>query len=392
MSKMLPAAGDGMPEAAAPPLMLERRGALLGLALAGLGARAARAQSQDPVKIGVTMPLTGNSAFDGQQTVRGMQTAAGLVNAQGGILGRKLELVVLDDKANPEEGVNAVKRLISESRVHAIASALNSSVGLAQVDATAGRLLHVVVLASAPAITEKGYANVFRVNTTSASKEQPLIEAMRGRVKKAAMLLTNDDYGRGLLAMYQQAWGSGGPQIVSANFFQLTETSFTPYLTKIRFERPDGFYVVAQSSQLTTILKQAGQVGFRPETIWTVGASINPTVLRLGGDTLNGVISADNYLTSIDSPANAAFLDAFRKQFPGEEPQFYHAVGFDAVMVTAKALQMAGTVDDWQKAAGALRGLTYDSPRGKLSFDAKGQVQLDTFLIRVEDGQPRILR
>lgn len=361
------------------------------LAAIGVLAMASAVNAADPVKIGVTMPLTGNVAFDGQNTVNGMQIAVKQINDAGGILGRPVTLVPLDDKANPEEGVNAVKRLMSEEKVNAIASALNSSVGMAQVDATNGKVLHVIVLASAPAITEKGYPNVFRVNTTSSSKEEPLIGYMKDKVRKPALLLTNDDYGRGLLEMYEQGWADGGPEIASSDFFQLTETNFLPYLTKIKFAEPDALYVAAQAVQLTTILKQAAQIGLDPETIWTVGASINPTTLKLGGDVLNGVISSENYIPALENDANKTFTEAFRAEYPQEPVQFYHVVGYDSIKVIAQAMEAAGTADDWEKIAAAMHELTYESPRGTITFDEKGQLKLETFLIHVVDGAPQVL-
>jgi branched-chain amino acid transport system substrate-binding protein len=260
---------------------------------------------------------------------------------------------------------------------------------LAQVDATNGKVLHVIVLASAPEITGKGYPNVFRVNTTSASKEAPLIEHMKTRVKKPAFMLTNDDYGRGLVKMYEDAWKDGGPKITSTNFFQLTESNFLPHLTKIKFENPDGLYIAAQAVQMTTILKQAAQIGLKPNIIWTVGASINATTQKLGGDSLNGVISSENYLPSLDTPANKEFLAAFKKQFPTDVPQFYHAVGYDSIMVIAQAMDKAQDASDWQKMAAAMRQLTYESPRGTITFDEKGQLKLETFLVEVKDGEPK---
>lgn len=357
---------------------------MLALTLASAGSVLAA----DPVKIGVTMPLTGNAAFNGQETVKGMQTAIALLNDKGGILGHQVELIVLDDKASPDEGVNAIKRLMSESHVNAIASSLNSSVGLAEEDVTANKILHVIAVASAAEIADKGYKNVFMLNTTSASKEAPLIDYMKTRVKKSALMVTNDDYGRGLVKMYQDAWKDDGPKIASANFFQLTESNFLSYLTKVKFENPDSLFVAAQSVQLATILKQAMQIGLKPKVIWTTGSSINPTTLRLGGDELNGVISSDNYLSSLDSSANKAFVAAFKAKFPGEEPQLFDSIGYDSIMITALAMDQAQSVDDWQKMAAAMHRISYEGPRGTITFDDKGRLNLKAFLIEVKNRQP----
>lgn len=350
------------------------------------------AQVKDPVKIGVTMPLSGNVAFDGQNTVKGMQAAADVLNKNGGILGHPVKLVALDDKANPEEGVNATKRLMSSEKVNALATALNSSVGLAQIDVTNGQMLHVVVLASSPDITDKGYPNVFRVATTSAAKEAPLIEHMKSKVKKVAMMATNDDYGRGLVAMYEKAWANGGPEIVSKNFFQLTETNYVPFLTKIRAENPDGLYIAAQAVQFTTVLKQAAQISLKPKIIWGAGATITPTSLKLGGDLVNGVIASDNYVESNPSPENQTFVKAFNAIAPELKPSYYESTGYDAVMVIAKGMTDAGTIDDWQKIAEAMHKLSYTGPRGTLTFDQKGQVKLDAFLVQARDGKEESLK
>lgn len=357
------------------------------IGFAGLSLLPFQAAAQDPVKIGVTMPLTGNLAFDGQNAVKGMEIAIDAINEAGGILGRQVELVVLDDKSNPEEGVNAVKRLIADEKVNALATAMTSSVGLAQVDATAGRILHVVVMASAPAITEKGYKNVFRVNTTFASKEDPLIDMVKAKVQSVAMLATNDDYGRGVVDMYKKAWGEEGPKITSEGFVQINETDLLPYLTRIRFEQPDGLMLTLMSSQLATAMKQAKQIGLTPEVFWTSGGGINPTLLKLGGESVNGLVASDNYVPASTSEANQLFLDRLAKRYPEDPPQLYHAVAYDAIMVIAEAMNAAGTADEWEKIAEAMHEVSYDSPRGPLTFDEKGQVALAPFLVQVVDGK-----
>lgn len=353
----------------------------------GMSSLALPVMAQESVKIGVTMPLTGNLAFDGQNAVKGMEIAVDAVNEAGGVLGRKVELVVLDDKSNPEEGVNAVKRLIADEKVHALATAMTSSVGLAQVDATAGRILHVVVMASAPAITEKGYKNVFRVNTTFASKEKPLLDTIRTRVKSVAMLATNDDYGRGVVDMYKKAWEGDGPKIISEGFVQINETDLLPYLTRIKFDQPEGLMLSLMSSQLATAMKQAKQIGLNPQVIWTSGGGINPTLLKLGGESVNGLMASDNYVPASTTQANQLFLERLAKRYPDDPAQLYHAVAYDAIMVIAQAMNAAGTADDWQKIAEEMHKVSYDSPRGPLTFDEKGQVALEPFLVQVVDGK-----
>jgi branched-chain amino acid transport system substrate-binding protein len=151
-------------------------------------------------------------------------------------------------------------------------------------------------------------------------------------------------------------------------------------------------YIVGQAVQLTTILKQAAQIGLEPKFVWTVAGSINPLALKLAEGKLEGVITADNYVPTLDSPANKAFIAALEKRFPGEVPQFYQTLGYDAITVIAMSMQAAGTADDWQKIAEAMHRLSYDSPRGRLTFDEKGQVKLDVFLVKIQNGQPTVLK
>ncbi len=365
---------------------------LLGAALLMIVPTAVLGQTKPPVKIGVILPMTGPAALYGEQANRGVQLAAKMVNGAGGILGgRQVSIILEDDQANPVEGVNAVKKLMNRDGTKLITGGVNSSVSLAELQVTkeAG-LLHIVTVSTAPAIREQGHPSLFALQPTNSMKDDfalPWIAQVL-KPKTVVHLLENTDYGRVEVEELKKHWGASGPKVVATETFQLGETDFTIHLNKFKAMKPDLFYLsTAAPSTIGTILKQAYEIGFKAP-IFLAPGNLNNDVVRLAGPAAEGVLCADYYVNILDTPANKRFVKDHEEMFK-RPPEKMEMLGFESITILSKALDMAGTETDVKKISDTLRQNKWQTPRGEIVFDAKGQakgVGKDQALV-VKDGK-----
>src|SRR5919201_6209379 len=160
---------------------------------------AGTAVAQEPIKIGVTQPLTGAFAASGNYVAEGAKIAEEAINAQGGVLGRKIQLVIEDNKSNPTEAVATAEKLISKDKVPVLMGAWSSTLTLAVMPKLMEYEVPMLVeTSSSGKITTSGNPWIFRISPTSEMEARafaPLVKTMG--IRKADMLYTNNDFGIG---------------------------------------------------------------------------------------------------------------------------------------------------------------------------------------------------
>lgn len=347
--------------------------------------------SKEPVKIGLALPMTGVAALYGEQASKGVELAKEQINGGGGILGgRQIQVILEDDKASPEEGVNVIQKFINRDKVEVVAGGVNSSVSLAQIPITkAANKLHIVTISMAPSIVEQGHPFLFQLNTDNNVKGDffyPWVVKKYPQIKKVSILVENTDYGRAEVETIKRNWKDpNGPQLSYIEWFQLGETNFTIQLTKIKSQNPDALIItVAAPATNGTILKQAKEIGFNKNLLIAPG-NLNKDVVKIAG-AAEGLLSADHYVSALDSPENKAFVQAFEKKF-GYTPEKMEVQGYETVYLVAQAMEKAKTADDPAKIAEALKTTTWKTPRGDLTFSEKGQVGGKMYPLVVKQGK-----
>jgi len=159
-------------------------------------------------------------------------------------------------------------------------------------------------------------------------------------------------------------------------------------LNKFKALKPDLFYITtAAPSTLGTILKQAYEIGFKVP-IFLAPGNLNMDVIRLAGPAIEGVMCADYYVNILDTPANKKFVKDHEDMFK-RPPEKMEMLGYESITVLSKALDMAGTETDVKKISDTLRKNKWQSPRGEIVFDQKGQAKGVTkdVVIYVKDGK-----
>ncbi len=351
---------------------------------AGLG----HAQDKPPVRIGAILPLSGAGTFEGQQAIEGMQTTAALINVNGGILGgRKIELIPYDDKSSPEEGVSAVRRAIEQDKVDAIVANMFSPVALAMKEVTRGKILHMVLAPQHPNVTREGHKWLFRLNETTEMRGKNFSKFIceKMKLKSAAILAINDDYGRQDGGNFERYFKECGIDVKGLEFFQKTDTDFTVQATKLRSLGPDGIYVAASAtSQGATIYRQLRQVGYRG-TVIASGGNMNPKLVELSGPSIEGVFSVSPYVEDVENPIAARWRVEYGKRFKNQT-SFVAALSAAGLEVVAQAMDKAGSATDYDKIADTIRSGTWQTVLGPATFDQIGQGYIASYIVQVKNG------
>lgn len=361
----------------------------LPLSLIGLGLLAVGAQAQETVKIGLIQPLTGSVAYNGTTDVNGSKLALDEINAKGGVLGKKLELVIEDGQCKPANSVNAAEKLIQRDKVAALSGAFCSSATLAVMPVAANNKIPLVTgVSSSAELTEKGNRWFFRATETDALLAKSFAKILFDQLKlrKVAYIGVNDDWGRGGVAEFEKQMTALGATTVMKEYFEHGTSDFYTILTKLKASGADGAFVAAETQDGSIFVKQKAEFGLQLK-VFGVGSWATADFMKLTGASSEGIYAAVPYASTMDTPKNKAFVEAYTARYK-EAPGKYSAAGYNAINILAAAINRAGSTDA-EKIREALTKTDYEGPNGKFKFDAKGQASgFNVVLVQLQKGVP----
>ncbi|HEX8417415.1 MAG TPA: ABC transporter substrate-binding protein, partial [Methylobacterium sp.] len=237
---------------------------------------AGTAQGQT-IRIGVNEPLTGAFAASGTYVVNGAKIAADEINAKGGVLGRKIELVVEDNKSNPTEAAAVAEKLITSDKTPVMMGAWGSSLTLAVMPKLADyETAMLVETSSSGKITTSGNPYVFRISPPSALEAEafsPMVAKLG--LKKVDFLAINNDWGRGAAADFTKMLKEKGVTVGLVETMDQGGQDMSAQLSKLKGSDADTIMITAAVDQLTLIFKQMAALGLKKRVI-TTGGSQNP--------------------------------------------------------------------------------------------------------------------
>ncbi|MBO4226834.1 ABC transporter substrate-binding protein [Bradyrhizobium neotropicale] len=359
-------------------------GATAALSTLTLGSRDAVSQTKGSVSIGVIFPT---KSIIGRQGVQGANIAADFVNADGGIDGKEMRLIVYDTNYSPVEGVAAIQRLLTQDDVRIVVGEISSTVALAAIPVVKSEdALLMLSVPKHPDVTKSGYDRVFRLNTTSvmdaASFNGYLLKTVAP--SKIALLAENNDVGR---LGIEDAKKSFGSRLVFTDIFDVKQSDFSALASNTRGSGADLVCIVASNpEQSGNLIKSMADVGFAPKRCLMPGF-LNNDLPKVAGRAADGVFSEDIYAASIDTDLNRKFVKAYETKY-GSIPGKIELLGFESVWIMAQAMKKGGTTTDTKRLAEVLHSNKWTSPRGTVSFDATGQASSDhVYRVEVKDGQ-----
>jgi branched-chain amino acid transport system substrate-binding protein len=362
-----------------------RLGHCLGLAVAALASVPFAASAEDPIKIGYPMPLSGPAAVYGVPVTKGAQLAAQDINAKGGILGRKIEIVSRDSKANADEAVRLARELIIKDNVDFLSGTLTSAEAPAvSTIAKENKVVFVAPVAKTVKLTAPEFLHpyVFRVasNTLIEGRTMASKVAEWKDVKTVGTIAPDYAYGRDAVAAFTEYLKKLRPdiQIVDQQWPKLGEADFTPFITAQMSKKPDAVMCDVFGGDFVTFAKEAAPLGYFKAInnrfidggeVGTVDAAV-----ALGADYPTGIIS-DTYDPVVwaggnEPPDHKAYVERLKAFMKSDSGSGWAVQGYITILTLAAGAEKAKSIDN-DKVAAALLGLSFDTPVGKRTMDAK---------------------
>jgi branched-chain amino acid transport system substrate-binding protein len=316
---------------------------LLAVAVAALGLPAA---AQGPVRIGVSLSVTGTYAKLGKNQHEGYQLCIKDLNARGGMLGRKAELVMYDDQSLPATAVRLYEKLITEDKVDAVMGPYSSPVSEAAANVTEKyKKVMVAPLAATTSIFKKGRKYIFMVISPAESYLEGLIDTAAKRGLKTIAIVNED-------TLFSKAAASGavelakkkGMQVVYQEAYPKGNTDFSALLTKIKAVNPDVVAAGTYFDDAVALTRQMKELNVSPKMYGvTVGGDLPEfyDVLKQNAEYIYG---ATQWEPTLPYPGNQEFFDAYKKDF-GHEPSYHSAAGYAGCILYAEAVKRAGSLD-----------------------------------------------
>jgi branched-chain amino acid transport system substrate-binding protein len=312
------------------------------MAIAGLLALPAFAA--ETIKIGFFAPITGPAAADGASARHAVELAAKEINDAGGIKGRKIELVIYDDRLNPQEAVAVANKLIEKDRVVGVVSGSYSGPTrvTAPIFAKAG-IPMVAGYAVHPDVTKAGDSN-FRNGLLGLVEGAAAAElAVKSfKAKRIAILSMDNDYGRELGAGFKQRAEKLGATIVSSQSYKFPgEREFRPFLTRVKEANPDLLFACGYYNEGALVTRQAKELGLNVQIVGTEGMD-SPKFLELAGPAAEGLVIVTTLNRDDPRPQVQSFLKAYR-QAHNIDADMVGASSYDALKILAAAIEKVGT-------------------------------------------------
>jgi branched-chain amino acid transport system substrate-binding protein len=360
--------------------------------IAGLALTAATFASAADVKVGVISPVTGPVALDGESFRQGATLAAKEINAAGGVLGGTLQLVVEDGECKPNVSASAAQKLMVRDSVPVLVGAHCSPATAAVIPlAEREKVPFVTGISSAPSLTQTRREWFFRLPPTeemTANAAVPFYLEKLG-FKSVAILALNDEWGRQAAEANSKLLSQKGVKVIATEYFLPGESEFGATLTTIKAGNPEALFVASNTREAILIAKKVQELGMKQRLIG-VGAWPTNTFIQRAGDAGMGWTVISQYVPTIDTPKNKAFVAEFKKAY-NVVPDKYAVSGYDAILVVADAIKRAGKADP-DKIRDALEKSNLEVVQGKVSFDDKHQAYTNAVISENRNGGSDVLK
>ena len=368
--------------------------------LVGAILSAAPVAAQDVIRIGVTQPLTGAFAASGNYVTEGAKIAEEQINAAGGVLGKKIQLVIEDNKSNPTEAVATAEKLIGKDKVPVMMGAWSSTLTLAVMPKLMEYGVPMLVeTSSSGKITTAGNPWIFRISPTSEMEAKAFTPTTKSMgIKKADFLSINNDFGLGAAKEFSAMLKAQGVQVGVMETMDPKATDFSAQLAKIKASGSDTLFVTTAVEQITLILKQAQEQQLKVRIITTGGSSSPDQLIAQAGDAANGsyhlVFFTPWFPEAVKNPEVAkSFVAAWaaRKQAPGGLTEAFR--GWDAITTIVAAIKAAGKAEP-KAIQAALWNVKVKGINGDIAFIKQGPAGNESaqnvpsvYMVKIENGK-----
>jgi urea transport system substrate-binding protein len=365
---------------------------LVTIAVVTLVAAPVTSQEKKPIVIAVPVGLSGVNSVVAPAVVQSAELAVDELNAKGGILGRPVKVLPLDDESGPAGAVRAFNTAIHQHKADAIITMETSAARNAGAP--------IAERAKVPFIYTSFYEGracgkyLFVNAWVPEQVVPPLIKFMTDEKKVKRWFAVGSDYafGRGMIDAAKKTIKEMGGTILGEEYQPLQQSDWTAIISKIRAANPDGIiYSTSGGGPNIDFLKQLKAAGL---TMPIGSLSIDELTAEAGGNAAEGVYYTGDYYTGIDNPENKRFLETMKQKFGAElkTPNALSEQEYDGVHAYAMAVEKAGTTQA-DAVINALPTVVFNGPRGPVQMDKQHHAPLPIYLAQVQaDGKTKVLR
>jgi branched-chain amino acid transport system substrate-binding protein len=349
------------------------------------------------IPIGFFAPITGPAAADGASAKHAVELGLKEVNDAGGIKGKKVDLIIYDDRLNPQEAVAIANKLIEKDKVVGVASGSYS--GPTRVTAPIFQKAGIPMVAGYavhPDVTwdpkEKKpndfcFRNGFLGEIEGAAAAEFAVKNLKA--KKISLIFMDNDFGRAISSGFAERAEKLGATILTKQMYKFPgEKDFRPYLTRIKEGNPDIIFAAGYYNEAASIVRQAKELGITSQILGEEGFD-SPKFLEIAGPAAEGVIIATNLDRDDPRPLVQNFLKNYRKAY-NEDADMVGASSYDAFMILVNAIRKAGT-DPKAIQKALLQTKDYNGLTGKISRFVQGEVVKPVQIQVVKGGKFRRL-
>jgi len=378
--------------------MRKRKAGALAVALAICLAMLSGCGSQtqaDTIKIGSVHPLTGSMAYEGQAMVNAQKIAVDKVNAEGGINGRKLELVARDSLGTSSGAAKAALKLTNSGVVALTGTYTSSSAQVVSRTAEKTRVPLVVTVASSDNLLSNGYRYTFRIQPSVSVFSQNFLQYLdyfrTDDMKTVAFIYENSNYGTGIAEYIQNHIDETGLEIVGMLPYPASTSTLSSEVTKLASLNPDLLVPIGYYSDQNLFMKEVLERGIHFKKIvgCANGAFSDAKFLRTYGTEVDGICDI-NYRYNPNSEEAQYMLKTYKEVY-GEDIPVHAIYGYESIMVIADALKRCENPDDPEQLRDAIAASEIEEhvlPQGVIRFDEKGEnVNSAGVLVEIRNGE-----
>jgi branched-chain amino acid transport system substrate-binding protein len=359
------------------------------------------APSGDPIKIGASLPLTGDFSEPGVAAKNGYEVWVEMTNEAGGLLGRPVEIIIKDDQSDQNLVVTDYNALISNDKVDLLLGTFSSLLNIpASAVAERNQMVYVEPAGGSPELFNRGFEYLFFAQQATAPHQADLFsEWVTGlpegeKPATAAYIAADDPFGGPVAEGIQEKLEAAGVETVYSKVYPPETVNFDAIASAVAAQKPD---VIAQGSaglqDGVNLIRSLVKVGYSPKQLFQASTPsfADQYSDAIGLDNTEGVFYAVSYHVESPTTGNEEFLEAYRAKFNGEDPPEDAADAYAAAQVLQAAVEAVGSIDDQEALKDWLHENSVDTILGELSWDETGAPEQAFLLAQWQNGDEEIV-
>ena len=351
---------------------------------------AAGATSTEAIAIGEYGSMTGSEATFGISTHRGIEMAIEEKNKAGGVKGRQLNLISLDNQGKTGESAAAVTRLITQNKVVALLGEVASSRSLEAAPIAQQYKIPMISPSSTnPKVTEVG-DQIFRVCFIDPFQGTVMAKFAIENLKAKRVAILRDvksDYSVGLANYFAETLKAMGGEVVVDQSYQSGDIDFKGQLTAIRSKKPDAIFVPGYYTEVGLVARQAKQLGLKVPLLGGDGWD-SSKLYEIGKEAINGNYFSNHYTTESTDPVTQDFIKRYKEKF-NETPDGLAALGYDSARILIEAMERAATIDSKNIRDEIAKTKDYVGVTGKISLNEQRNAVKSAVVVKVDGNTNR---